>query len=163
MKVFLIWMCLLVVDFMFLDFQDQYNRAERQSIRLKYIAEEAAAAAAQFYDYQEYALGRKVFNQAEGIRAAEAVIKNNLFLDNDFMPAENSYWTEQITYTIEFFDDSNTTYPYLYEHASSYFTLAIGDPTVIVTINAGKPRFPVYITSNPPDIFRTAAHEWKQR
>jgi hypothetical protein len=161
MKIFLLWISLLLVSFIFLQYVDEYNRAERHLLRLKYVAEEAAAAAAQYQDNLQYSNGRKVFNQVEGIKAAEYVIKESLNLDNNFVPQAGSYWRDKITYRIEFFDDSNTAYPMLYSHPSSRFTLAIGDPTVIVTINAGRPRFS--IAPEPSNLFRTAAHEWLQR
>lgn len=154
-------MALLIPDFMFLRFQDEYNRAERHLIQLKYIAEEAAAAAAQYHDSVEYSKGKKVFNRVEAIKAAEYVIKKDLNLDNNYIPMEGSYWTDKVTYTIDFFDDSNTIYPYLYSHSSGMFTLAIGDPTVVITINVGKPRY--FIATPPNNMFRTAAHEWKER
>jgi hypothetical protein len=159
MKVFIIWMMLLIPDFMFLVYEDQYNRAERHMIQLKYIAEEAAAAAAQYHSKVEYSNGKMVFNQAEAIKATEFVIKTDLNLDNNFVPMAGSYWTDKVTYTINFYDDSNTTYPYLYTHNSSLFTLAIGDPTIIITINVGKPRYS--IVTPPANLFRTAAHEWQ--
>ncbi|MFE5324644.1 hypothetical protein ACFQ88_38990 [Paenibacillus sp. NPDC056579] len=160
MKVFILSIVLvLLATIMMVNSQD-HNTAQRYLYDLKFVAEEAAAAAAQYYVKNQYAQGRYQFDQDKGIVAAEYVIKKNLKLDDQFVPLSNSYWQEKITYSIEFFDDLNTTYPYLYQHTSGDFTLAIGDPTVVVTINAGKARYRVLTA---PSLYRTAAHTFKER
>ncbi|WP_240416482.1 hypothetical protein [Paenibacillus periandrae] len=160
MKIFILWMSLFLLNMTFLNIQDEYNRAERQYIKLKYIAEEAAAAATQYHDSIAYSNGSMVFNQSEGIKAAEYVIRKGLNLDNNFIPMPGSYWIDKVTYNIQFFDDSNSSYPILYNHSSGYFSMAIGDPSVVITIMVGKPRYSIV---TPPRLFRTAAHEWKER
>ncbi|MEK3911125.1 hypothetical protein [Paenibacillus sp. FSL H7-0331] len=161
MKIFILWMSLFLLNIIFLNIQNEYNRAERHFIQLKYIAEEAAAAATQYYQSIPYSNGTMVFDQTEGIKAAEYVIRQDLNLDNNYIPMPGSYWVDKVTYNIQFFDDSNTTYPILYNHSSGFFSKAIGDPTVVVTINVGKPRYSIVAPTN--NYFRTAAHEWKER
>lgn len=161
MMKFLIGVLLIFISAWFTAYQDQYNRYERYMLKAKFDAEEVAAAAAQYFMPIEYSEGKYVFNQQEGIKAAEYILKKRLELDNAFKPSLNTYWTDTITYKIEFFDDSNTIYPYLYTHESSYFTEVITNPTVVVTINLGKPRFSTI--SNPTEVFRTAAHTFRER
>lgn len=161
MKVFLIGMAMALVSMLFIVFQEEYNRFNRYLHKEKFTTEEVAAAASQYRYLSDYSEGRIVFNQPEAIKAAEYVLKKNLKLNEDFTPLDNSYWKDTISYTIEFFDDSNTTFPFLYEHDTNYFTLTLTDPTVIVTINLGSPDFSTFTNSH--SFFRTAAHTWQER
>lgn len=161
MKTFIMGTALFLISITFTVFQQDYNLHQQQIHNLKFTAEETTAAAAQYIVEIEYAEGRLVFNQVEGIKAAEYMIKKHLKVDDNFIPEDNSYWQEEITYVIEFFDDSNSTFPFLYEYNSTLFTLTITDPIVVITIDAGKPRYRILV--NPPNAIRTAAHEWKSR
>jgi len=161
MKSFIIGLAMFLLSIGFTVFQHDYHLHQQHTYHLKFTAKEAAAAACQYFIASEYAEGRFVFNRQEGIKAAEYIIKSHLKLDNHFFPQDNSYWREQITYTIQFFDDANTTFPDIYQHEEGNFTLTITDPTVIITIDAGKPRY--RLLDNPPNVIRTAAHEWKGR
>ncbi len=130
-------------------------------MRLKFHIQEAAAAAAQYIELEDYGQGRMVFNQVEAVRAAEYVLQRNLHLNDDFSPDKHSYWQETVRYEIEFYDESNTSFPYLYEHDSNYFTLLLTDPTVIVTVDAGPSRLRLWNDSQ--GIVRTGAHTWQER
>lgn len=159
MKQFIIFIATVFLCMTTLVFNQDEALYVRKNEQLKFVASEAAAAAGQYYNYSEYAEGRKVFNQPEAIRAAEHLIKYNLKLDNGFVPNGNSYWRDQITYQIFFYDDNNTVFPTLYTDPDNNFTIAIGDPTVVVRIIAGRGRF--RLTSTEPIAVRTAAYEWK--
>lgn len=163
MKVFLIALAITLVCTGFIVFQQDYNIHQMQLERMKFVAEEAAAAAAQYYYLNQYADGVIAFNRPECVKAAEYVIKKNLDLQDDFNPAPNTYWPERVTYTIQYFDDTNTVYPYVYTHPTMGFVQTIIAPTVIITLNCGRARYRVpYITLVPPSV-RAAAHEWKDR
>ncbi|PLT43519.1 hypothetical protein B8V81_5059 [Paenibacillus pasadenensis] len=149
-------------------FQADFDMHELQTEQVKFTAQEAAAAAAQYMDPEAYADGRFVFNREEGIQAAEALIRQNLKLDPDFMPLRNSYASEQVTYTIEFFDDDSVNqapclsgYPCLYVQHISQYTLAITHPTVIVSIDAGEAQYSLRLPGMDTTVYRTGAHEWK--
>lgn len=158
----LIWAFPIVVLMtLVLVFQEDFNQLHRQTMKLKFHTQEAAAAAAQFFDLNDYGQGKLVFNQEEAVRAAEYVLQHNLILDEDFSPRTDSYWQEVVRYEIEFYDESNTNFPYLYEHASTYFTLLLTAPTVIVTVDAGTPQLRLWNDSR--GIMRTGAHTWQQR
>lgn len=159
MKSYIIGTALFIVFMIFTFFQYDYNTHQEQLYNLKFVTEEAAAAAAQYIIDAEYANGNYTFNCDEGIIAAEYIISQNLKLDDNFFPKENSYWQEQIKYEIIFFDDSNTTYPALYENNNKTFALTVTQPTVIININAGKPNY-IFI-NNSPDVISISAHEWK--
>lgn len=166
MKWFLMGSAFLVISTWFTLFQDQHDRHTLESEHVKWTAEQAAAAAAQYFVKNRYAEGFYVFNQAEGIQAAEYIIKSNLELDDNFDPLPGSYWTERVTYTIEFYDDDTiastgtcTGYPCLYIHPTNDFSLAIAYPTVIVSIYTGKARYSIIAA---PDVYRTGAYEWRE-
>lgn len=143
-------------------FNQDFNMLQEYYHNLKYICEDAAADASLYYDVEEYSLGRKVFNQAEGIKAIENQIRNSMHLDSNFVPMENSYWTEKVSYKVYFYDDSNTVYPYLFQDQDTMYTKAITSPTVIVTINAGPGRFRLPFIPRY-QMIRSSAYEWKQR
>ncbi len=161
MKSFIIGLAMFIVSIGFTVFQQDYNLHQQHLYRLKFTAQEAAAAASQYYVKEEYGKGKFVFNQGEAIQAAEYIMAKQLKLDDFLLPQENSYWQEPVQYTIEFFDDANAAFPFLYEHDQDLFTLTITNPSVIITINAGNPRY--RMLDNPPNCIRVAAHEWKDR
>lgn len=161
MKEFMLAWAIAIVCVIAMIGQEDTNMHQRQMQKLKFVAEEAAAAGAQYYVKEEYAKGNYVFNKAEGTKAAEYYIKKNLKLDDNFNPTGNNYWTDKVTYTIEFYDDSNTKFPYLYNHSSGMLTKVLTSPSVVVCINTGKPRY--RNVKNPPAAFRVAAHSLKER
>ena len=104
-----------------------------------------------------------IFNKTESIKAIEEVIKVHLNLDDNFMPLHNSYWTEKVTYKAYFYDDNNCTYPYLFTDDITGFSYVIRNPTVVVTINAGKARYSLSFIKSNSDNIRIAAHTWEGR
>ncbi|WP_291633734.1 hypothetical protein [Clostridium sp.] len=161
MKQFIVGWAIVLLSLNWLSYkQDNYMHQE-QMLRLKRVCQEAAVAGAQYFDKSQYRYGKYVFNQSEGTKAVEEIIKYNLKLDNNFVPLANTYWQDKITYTITFLDDSNTVYPLLYTDPSGMLTHAITSPTVVIAINAGKTRY--RLITNPPTAFRVSAHAWKTR
>ncbi len=161
MKSFIIGMALFYVSMIFTIFQQDYNMHQEKLYELKFVAEESAAAASQYLQEQPYAEGKIVFNQIEGIKATEYIIKNQLRLDDNMMPKSNSYWQEQVSYTIHFYDDATTSFPYTYSTNDGTFVLVMTEPMVLISINAGKPRYRLY--NHVPDAIRIAGHGWSDR
>jgi hypothetical protein len=161
MKVFLVGCATVLICMLFQIFQADYNLHQLHIFELKYQAETAAKAAAQYYVHSKYADGIYQFNQVEGIKAAEYTIKHNLNLNDDFTQKTGNYWQDAVTYTIQFFDDVNTTYPYIFTDSESLFTYTIAHPTIVISINCGKARYRVPYISLIPTSRRIAAHEWK--
>ena len=161
MKQFIIAAAILLFGVFVQIYNEDNNTYNRYNQVLKFVAEEAAAAAAQYYSKEDYGEGMIVFDQTEGVKAAEYVIKKNLYLDDSFMPIPNNYFKEKVNYTIEFFDHSSSSFPFLYTHDVIFFTEAIGDPTVVVTIDAGLARHRTLDTTDIPVLIRAASHEWK--
>lgn len=161
MKQFILGIAIFFISMLFTIFHQDYNLHQEHLFNLKFITAETAAAGAQFIELEEYKEGGLVFNQEEGKKACEYIIQKQLSLDEDMNPSIDSYWQGQIKCTIEFFDDSNTTFPFLYSRDNGNFTLTITEPTVVVVLNAGKPRYRLY--NNTSDVIRIAAHSWKGR
>jgi hypothetical protein len=151
MKSYIIGISLFIVFVIFTNFQADYNKHQEQLHLLKFIAEESAAAAAQFISLTQYKDGYLVFNQAEGNRAARRVIENSMEV--------GYYWSEPVEYTINYFDDLNTDYPYIFSKNDIDVEIVVKEPTVVVAINAGPSKYG--LTKSTPDITAVAAHEWK--
>lgn len=161
MKVFIVSAAVIVLYTTFIVFVHDYNMHQRYTYRLKFVAEEAAAGAAQYIQMNPYGNGQVLFNRSESRKAADYLIRTNMELNDNRFPYAESYWTERVSYELEFFDDANTTFPYTYESDDGSLTVTLIDPSVVVTINAGKPRYT--ILSDLPNMVRTAAHTWKER
>lgn len=71
MKVFIVFLGLLLVNISFLTYQSDMERYVQAQIFLKALAEECAAGAALYYDPKEYSEGKFVFNYDEGRKYAE--------------------------------------------------------------------------------------------
>lgn len=160
MKVFIFSCVMLVLSAFFTIFQFEYNNHARHLEKLKFIAEEAAAAATQYYNLTEYAEGKIVFNQAEGIKAAEHILIANLDLTSSLQPTQSTYWRGPMSYDIEFFDDS-TGYPSpLYMSAETGEQFILNQPSVVVTIHAGEARYSRFFSN---ENIRLASHTWEGR
>lgn len=162
MKVFLFGIALFVIGVLYLHINQEENFMEEQDLKLHFVAQEAAAAAGQYFLPDPFAQGQYVFNQTQGNQAAQFIVEANLHLNDQLQPLQHSYWKGPVTVSIQYFDDSNTTYPYLYEHPSGDFAEVFDSPSVVVTINAGQPVVPM-ISKNPPNLFRVGAYTWKKR
>lgn len=163
MKTFIIGIAILILSIMIFSFQHDSNLNRHFLNELKVSCEEASVAGALFVDETEYSEGHIVFNQVESIRAIEAVIKETLYLNDDFTPKAESYWTQQVSYTAYFYDDNNTTYPELFTDSDTGFTYVVKAPTVIVTINAGSAPYHLDFLKNLGTNVRSAAHTWDGR
>jgi hypothetical protein len=163
MKPFIIGIATILLSIMVMVFNQDYRINKRHSNDLKNVADEAAVSGALFTNLDDFKEGRIVFDRTEGIKALEYKIKKSLYLDDNFNPLDESYWTEKVTYNVYFFDDSNTTYPYQFVDSSTDYTFRVTQPTVIVTINAGKGRYRITAFKSSGSFTRSGAYEWKNR
>lgn len=163
MKPFIVGFATVLLSVFILVFNQDYRQNNYYCKELKYVAEEASASASLFTNSTDYSNGCIVFNQIEGNKAVKAQIINLLRLDNSLNPLSNSYWTDTISYKVYYFDDSNTSYPFLFKDTDTLFTQVVTDPTVVVTINAGKGRYRIPLFKNTGNFIRSAAHELKRR
>lgn len=74
MKVFIIFIALLIANVTFISYQGDLNRYVRLQTYLKAVAEEAAAGAALYYDEVAYSHGSMVINREEGQKYIEHLL-----------------------------------------------------------------------------------------
>jgi len=162
MKQLIICFSLAILFLMFSIYQQDNNRFLKEYENLKHVADDAAAAGGLYFDSYQYSLGKMVFDKTEAEKAIKYIIKTNLHLDDTFKPLPNSYWTDTIKFYIYYFDDLNTTFPYLFQDPQTMYTKLITEPTIVVTINAGKPRYRLsFLTVH--DAIRSASYEYYER
>lgn len=175
MKILIVTMAILMIFSMFMVFQLDNNLYIRELENLKYVTDEASSTALQFYDEVQFSHGYKYFNKAEGNKAIYYLITENLNLNSDLTP--NKYWQDTIEYYVYYIDDSSTmttykdgllqsqvpiTFNYMFTEPLTGYKKLITEPTVIVTINAGRPKFRLpFITMS--DAVRTSAYEYLER
>lgn len=159
MKAFLFGIAAFIFSLFVWLFCHDYNLNHMYYMQIRTATEEASVAATMFIDPQEESEGRIVFNQVEGNKAIKAIIKSMLKTNDGLNPVEGSYWQDQISYNVYFYDDSNTTYPYSFTDPETGFKYKVIRPSVIVTINAGKARYTVKGVIDETQNIRSAAHE----
>ncbi|HAF60316.1 MAG TPA: hypothetical protein PLD22_06905 [Bacillota bacterium] len=74
MKVFIVFIALLIVNMTFITYQGDLNRYVRLQTFMKAVAEEAAAGAALYYDEVAYSNGSMVINREEGEKYIEYLL-----------------------------------------------------------------------------------------
>lgn len=163
MKAFIVGAATLILSLFCYSFNNDFNLNKHANNELRFVCEEASAAGTLFLDEGEFSIGKIVFNQQESLKAIKAVIAYMLKLDENMNPTHESYWHEHIQYKVYFHDDSNTTYPYLFSDPDTGFIYLVKNPTIIVTINAGKARYSLQFLKNGSDNIRSAAHTWEGR
>lgn len=139
MKTFIATLALVFMFNLFTVFQIDTDTHRRQLERLKFVAEECADSAALFYDQAYFSRGKIVYNQLEGNKAIEYMLKSNLKLDETFTPT-SGYWQDKIQVDTYYFDENTVTFPYEFEDGRTGYTKIIFEPTVIITIEAGRGR-----------------------
>ena len=162
MKQLILTYAFSILFIMFLIYQQDNNRLLREMENLKQVADEVAATGGLCFDAQEYSEGNLVFNRAEADDAIAYMIISLMNTDDAFLPASNSYWTSTIKYDVYYFDKTNVTFPYLFTDSKTSYTILVTQPTVIVTINAGKPRHRLsFLTLD--NTIRSGSYEYKGR
>ena len=150
---------------------DEYHLAQD---RYKAVANDAADAAALFYDQEAFAEGIKVFNKTEGNKAVKDIIKSGLNLNDSLSGGIVKYAEGVHTYYTYYFDEdgkmtkyhedtlistTDVEYPYVFKESLTDYTSKITKPTVIVTISAGKFDFRLK-TIDDPELIRTSGYEY---
>ncbi len=162
MNTFIIRSALTIIQTIFIIFTYQNNIHNEQFNHLKFVTEEAAAGASQFLSLDKYGDGYVVFNEPEGIKAVEEIIKTNLKLDNALAPTDKTYWkSSHVKYDIVFFDDSNTIFPKVYNYTlpdGKQKEFLISGPSVIVSISPGKPKYSLFHAN---ENYRVAMYTWE--
>lgn len=162
MKTFLFSIAMIIMYIIFITYQVDNNTYIRQLDELKVLVDECAATASLYYDEEAFSKGNIIYNQKEGIKAIEYLIKYCLKLDNNFVPNDHSYWQDTIKYDVFFMDDSNTSFPYLFQDSYRGYTKLITNPTVVVVIDAGRARFRLEFLESKNAI-RVSSYEYLER
>lgn len=123
MKVFIVFLGLLIINVSFLVYQGDVEHYAKGQIILKALAEECAAGAALYFEQEEFSNGRLVFNYNEGVKYLEHILEStvsrSLFLQSG-----------RLTYEVEFQDD-RTGYK---DAHGNVISSGIGIPSVTVTV-----------------------------
>ncbi len=174
MKPFIVGIAIFLIYLMLIMFQTDSNMFLRAQEDLKFQADELANTGLLFYDPIQFSEGKKVFDIAASNNAISNLIKLNLGLDNGYVPI-NSYWTDPINYYTYFFDHSGRmrmyhnnvlvsdvpfTFSYLFTEPITGYKKLVTEPTVIVTIDAGSPRFRLTFLNGIGNVVRTSAYEY---
>lgn len=163
MKPFILGAAALILALFCYSFNNDLGLNKHANNDLRMVCEEASVAGTLFIQQDQFSEGKIIFNREESIRAIEAIIISMLKLDDSFIPTQESYWQDKVQYKVYFCDDSNTEYPYLFTDPETDFIYLVKEPTVIVTINAGKGRYALQFLKDGPDNIRSAAHTWEGR
>lgn len=174
MKPLIIGVALTVILVMFMAFQTDNNALIRAMTDLKFQADDLAATGSLFYDSNAFASGLKVYDLTKANAEIAFLLQSNLGLNASYVPVNNKYWKEPFSVSITYFDDSMIakrfvngslvnsfafTYGTLYTEPSTSYVRLISEPTVIATINAGKPNFRLSFLT-PKNAIQTSAYEY---
>lgn len=173
MKQLLLGVALTIFFLGFMLFTNHSNEYTREIEKMKLAVDECAASAALYYDETAFTRGEKIYNATEGIEAIEYFIKEYLHTDASLTPNTTAYWEEQVEYYAYFYDDDlkcdvykdgsrinrfDFNYGDLYTDPLLGYIKSIGEPIVIVTINAGMKDFIFNLT--PKAGIRSSGYEY---
>ena len=166
MKVFMVFLAILIINISFLVYQGDLGRYLRTQTTAKAMAEECGAGAALFYQPAAYGDGYLVSNTEEAIRHIEYVI--------DHMKAADNYLQDQkIDYTAIFFDDTMTSreyyngkliavahfgYPYVFTDSNGK-QVTVDSPAVIITIAIPADKIFRMPFLKPGQLIRSSMYE----
>lgn len=179
MKEMLVGLALCFLFMFTLTLNHDLSLYQQERIHLKSSAEEAAASAAQYFFRNSYADGFYNFNQIEGNKALNLSLQTSLRLDGVLKPTENSYWrnTKQVQQNVTYIDYSNyklyletpsTTaqaFPnrYKFTHFGETFTTTLFGPSVIVSVNTGKPNYLLkFLSQYSTDVIEHGIHTFEE-
>ena len=157
MKTFIVSLALVILFNIYTVFQIDMDVYKMQLERLKHVAEECADSAALFYDTEQFSYGKIIYNQYEGEKAILYMLKSLLYCDNGLKPTAG-YWQDKILHDAYFIDDSTVTFPYLFIDNITGYSKYVFEPTVIVTIEAGRGRMRLPFLSITSSV-RSSAYE----
>ena len=109
MKVFIVFLCVLLISVGFFVYEGDLSNYLRLEEYLKNLAEEAAVAAAMYYDVQSFGQGLYILSETEGLKAVG-------YLVNEANNALSRVREGFLTYRLELFDaekgfDGRDTHP----------------------------------------------------
>lgn len=174
MKTYIIGIACILISSAFCCFQMYTDKLIDTESLLKSTANNAANAAALYYDMDEYSEGNKVFNKEEGNKAILFTIKENLKLNND-MSFKGDILPDTCHYIVYYFDETEkmtkyqddsfvtretVNFPFEFVEQKSNYKKTITEATIIVTIDAGTFNYSLAFIQDPK-LVRTSAYEYK--
>lgn len=180
MKNLLIGVAMIFVYMIVLTLSFDSKMYLEQIKEVKLVSKELSATGSLYLDYVDFAQGSVTYNDTESIKAINDQIKSFLQLDSDNTPLEGTYWQDTIHYMNYFYDDTgqcrvykdgifhksfNFTYPYLHEDDLGNYIKTISEPTVITTINTGKPRSRLAMfqeVMNEFKVIKSSSYNWSE-
>ncbi len=199
MKVLIAGMAILIILVMMICFWQDHLNYRLQTEFLKHCTDEASASAMLYYDnyynsdvHNLVKLGKNygqvVFNEVEGIKAIETVLKHWLKLEGNgkLTAMADSYFKDEINYTVYFFNEvsdeklseifSCSVYKngkkieeecfktkdrsYMYRDTELNYEKLITSANVIITINAGRASFRLSFIKKPIMI-RSSGYDYE--
>lgn len=173
MKVFITSAAILILLSMFMIFQMDNNEYLISQDRYKAVANDTADAAALYYDKESFSNGIKIYDKISGNAVVLEILQSGLNLNDGLNGGISNYLLGIHKYYVYYFDGDGTlteyndgillksetiTYPYTFEESLTGYEVQIVEPTVIVTIDAGKFNFrESFITD--PELIRTSGYE----
>lgn len=174
MKIFIITAAMSLLFSIFTIFQAENNNYLYFRDQLKMSANDAADAAALFYDEDNFSEGIKVFNKSDGNDVIAKILKDSLPVNDDFTFEDSNHIEGELHYTIYYFDGNETlttyengvllsstsiTFPYTFEELSTNYTISVSEPMVVVTLDAGTYDYSLPVITDPEAI-RTSGYEY---
>ena len=159
---------------MFLDMDIDSHELHRK--HLKGVSEEVAASAAQYFVLSAYGDGFYNFKQSEGDKAANYTLQSSMQLNTENVPLQGAYWQDktkvELTYidydtsSLYLADDASSSEPfpnrYTFSHFGETHTVTLYGPSVIASINAGKPNYAMsLLKSEAGDVVEHGIHTFK--
>ncbi|MBR5228407.1 MAG: hypothetical protein IKV96_01065 [Firmicutes bacterium] len=150
MKVFIVFLALLMVNIGFITFQDDHTVYENMQYSIRRVAEDCAYGCSMYFDSEAYSEGFLIYDTEEAVRYIESVLQKRL--ENDSRDA-----IKELHYTAYFFNEDGTCriirdgnddgvigveYPYILSDDQGYEE----------TVN--EPMVKVVVTAETEDIFR---------
>ncbi|QAS54825.1 peptidase M23 [Halobacillus litoralis] len=144
----------------------QYNMDadETTTRQLKNSLELAVHDAALALDESQLSNGEIVFDQDQAIEQFKSSLENNLQLQSGegylYTPTENSFYKHDFYLEhLEFLDDSNSTFPLVYENSDYDILDKINGPSIVAVVSTTSPR---YFAGNGITARKAVVYEYTQ-
>lgn len=174
MKTFIIGVALTILLSTVMIFKIDNDEYQLTQDRYKTIANNAADAASLYYNKGQFSNGMKVFDKNSGNQATKDIIFKGLNLDSERKGGITQYALGRHDYYIYFFDETGVlskyknesflssediVFPYTFEEALTGYKTQVTEPTVLITIDAGKFDFRESFIHDQ-ELIRTSGYEY---
>lgn len=143
-------------------FQHEEGQWDITRIMMKESVNSATHDAAMALDSAELSRGRLVFNRAQAEANLLESLQINLGLYPSMLPKSGTRVRERVT--VEYFeilDESNSTFPMLYQNATYGLAKYLNGPAIVAVISTPHPKIFSW-SSLHPKIQVAAIHEYRE-